>query len=124
MRLISSSIVAILILVLAHTAFGNNWTSFSGQWTGQWSNSLGEQGDDSLVLTEDANGNLSGVWTNEVAVSGRRINRNTLELQGQTAARSYQITATVRGNEMVMKYMSTRLNGSGSYHGKARFIRN
>ena len=119
-----SSIVVMIILVLAHTAFGNDWPSFAGQWTGQWSNSLGERGDDSLVLTEDSNGNLSGLWTNEVTVSGRRINRNTIELQGQTAARSYQITATVKGDELIMQYIATRLNGSGSYHGRARFIRN
>lgn len=124
MRLVSSSIVAIVILALVCTAFGSDRESFAGKWTGQWSNSLGERGDDSLVLTEDSNGKLSGVWTDEVAVSGKRINRNTIELQGQTAARSYQITATVIGNEMVMKYMATRLNSSGSYDGQSRLIRN
>jgi hypothetical protein len=124
MRLVSSSIVAIVILALVCTAFGNDRESFAGQWTGQWSNSLGERGDDSLVLKEDSNGKLSGVWTNEVAVSGRRINRNTIELQGQTGTRSYQITATVIGNEMVMQYLSTRLNSSGSYNGTSRLICN
>ncbi len=124
MRLVSSSIVAIVVLALVCTAFGNDRESFAGQWKGQWSNSLGERGDDSLVLKEDSNGKLSGVWTNEVALSGRRINRNTLELQGQTETRSYQITATVIGNEMVMQYLSTRLNSSGSYNGTSRLIRN
>ncbi|MBA4417197.1 MAG: hypothetical protein C0392_04710 [Syntrophus sp. (in: bacteria)] len=124
MNLIRSSIVAMIILALAHTVFGNDWIPFAGQWTGQWSNTLGERGDDSLVLTEDQNGNLNGIWTNEVTVSGRRINQNTIELQGQTTARSYQITATVNGDEMIMQYIATRLNGSGSYRGRARFIRN
>jgi hypothetical protein len=101
----------------------NDWVHFAGQWYGRWSNNLGESGDDSLVLKEDQNGNISGVWTNEVPVSGRRINGNTVELQGWTATRSYQMTVIATGNEITMQYTATRLNSSGSYRGTARLFR-
>ena len=101
----------------------NDWVPFAGQWYGRWSNNLGESGDDSLVLKEDQNGNLSGIWTNEVPVSGRRINGNTIELQGWTATRSYLMTVTATGNEITMQYTATRLNSSGSYRGTARLFR-
>lgn len=100
-----------------------DWVPFAGQWYGRWSNNLGESGDDSLVLKEDQNGNISGVWTNEVSVSGRRINGNTIELQGWTATRFYQMTVTATGNEITMQYTATRLNSSGSYRGTARLFR-
>jgi hypothetical protein len=101
----------------------SDWVPFAGKWYGRWSNNLGESGDDSLVLKEDQNGNISGVWTNEVSVSGRRINGSTIELQGWTATRSYQMTVTATGNEITMQYTATRLNSSGSYRGTARLFR-
>ena len=101
----------------------NDWVPFAGQWYGRWSNSVGESGDDSLVLKEDQSGNISGVWTGNVPVSGRRINGYTLELQGSTATRFYQMTVTAAGTEITMQYTATRLNSSGSYSGTARLFR-
>jgi hypothetical protein len=115
--------VAILIMVQITLAFGAG--VFSGHWKGEWRNSLGERGADSLVLREHRDGTLNGLWTGEVEVSGNRINSNTIELRGQTATRSYQITATLDGDrdEMDLKYIVTRLNAGGSYHGSSRLYR-
>jgi hypothetical protein len=112
--------VVIFLMAQAVLAFG---ADFAGEWRGEWRNSLGESGPDSLVLSEDYQGNLSGLWTNEVRVTGRRLNPNTIELQGQTSNRSYQITATVEHGEMHLRYMATRLDGAGSYRGRARLFR-
>lgn len=124
MYALRSGLIALAILVLTHTAVSaRDAKSFAGRWVGHWSNSLGERGDDSLVLREDADGNISGIWTNEVHVSGQRINRNTIELTGQTSARSYQITATIEGGVMTLKYIATRLDSDGSYQGRSTFTR-
>ena len=54
----------------AGPVFAQRSASFAGRWTGYWENSLGERGDDSLDLSEDRDGNLSGVWTGDVQVAG------------------------------------------------------
>lgn len=92
--------------------------SFAGKWSGPWSNSLGEEGESSLKLAEDADGKLSGVWDG-VQVKGERINKNTIELRGKNAKRSYQLTCTVSEGKMQVKYVVTRLDSEGSYDGKA-----
>lgn len=96
---------------------------FAGNWTGQWQNNLGEQGPDSLVLTEDELGNLRGTWSGKIAVSGRKLTATTGELQGQTATRNYQGTITIQGNVLTFTYVARRLNAAGGYEGRSRFTR-
>jgi hypothetical protein len=71
-------------------------------------NNLNEKGEDSLVLTEDAEGNIKGTWSGSVNVNGKRINANTAQLSGQTADRAYKITAMVRQGVVTLKYLSRR----------------
>jgi hypothetical protein len=125
MDLVRRVIVSALILFLIPNALVIGTGAFTGRWEGEWRNSLGETGADSLALREDPDGTLNGIWTNEIEVSGNRINDNTLELRGRTATRSYQITATLNRekNELDLKYMVTRLNTSGFYHGSSRLYR-
>ncbi len=56
----------------------------SGSWFGQWTNSTGESGSDSLVIQEDTNGNLQGIWSGTVAVEGRRTGNASFEMSGKT----------------------------------------
>ncbi|MBX9677113.1 MAG: hypothetical protein K2X38_00015 [Gemmataceae bacterium] len=66
-------------------------TPFAGKWSGSWTNSQGAGGASSLELTEDANGNFTAVWDG-VALSGARVNANTIELRGRSNdVASYQI---------------------------------
>ena len=90
---------------------------FAGRWIGTYANSTGETGRDSLVVTEGPNGELRAVWTGNINLAGRRTNATSAQLSGRTAKRSYQITATVRGNAMTMQYLATRLDSSGTYSG-------
>jgi hypothetical protein len=113
----------VFLSALMTPAFGAG--VFSGEWKGQWKNSLGESGPDSLFLREHQNGVIKGLWTGEVEVTGFRVNANTIELKGQTATRSYQVTATLDEDrdEMDLKYMVTRLNAAGSYFGSSKLYR-
>jgi hypothetical protein len=97
--------------------------SFSGTWTGHYENSTGDRGDDSLVLSEDQNGNLSGVWTGNVQVSGRRTGDTTAELHGRTDTRAYRLYLTAEGDRLIGKYHARRLDSSGEYDGECRFHR-
>ena len=115
-------IVALVSLALPFTAFAQGG-GFAGKWTGEWSNSLGEYGNDSLVLSEDANGNLRGLWSDDVPVSGQITGSNTASLVGQTATRAYDIWARVDGDRMTLQYTATRLDAAGSYSGESRFTR-
>ncbi|MFO0956012.1 MAG: hypothetical protein U0800_00950 [Isosphaeraceae bacterium] len=92
--------------------------SFDGKWTGPWTNSLGERGKSELNLTEVTGGVLVGTWDG-VEVAGRRVNRTTFELHGETKTRSYQMTGTVEKGTLMLKYLVTRLGGmDGSYEGR------
>jgi hypothetical protein len=107
---------------LAAAAAAQDTASFAGKWSGSWTNSVGENGNSSLKLSEDADGILTGTWDG-VEVKDERINKNTIELRGKNATRSYQLTCTVTGRTMSMKYVVTRLNMDGSYDGRATLKR-
>jgi hypothetical protein len=115
--------VSIAVVVLTWGAVSltcaQDKVSFAGKWKGEWKNSAGETGRDTLALREDSDGSLSGKWTGDVALTGRRVNRNTLELRGATRTRSYQLTATVQGGVMTLKYLVTRLDAEGAYDGES-----
>jgi hypothetical protein len=116
------ALAAVTFASLATCVHAQDTTSFAGKWAGPWTNSLGEKGDSNLKLTEDADGVLTGTWDG-VKVKGERINKNTIELRGKNETRSYQLTCTVKGGKMEMKYVVTRLNMEGSYDGKATLTR-
>jgi len=86
---------------------------------GIWENSTGQKGKDSLELTEDAEGNLSGTWSGDVKVSGKRIDAGNARLTGSTATRSYQFTATRENGTVSLKYVAKRLDSWGTYEGKS-----
>ncbi|MBS0659575.1 MAG: hypothetical protein JSR82_15135 [Verrucomicrobia bacterium] len=112
---------ALLLLLLTPLA-ASAQESVTGQWAGTYTNSLGQRGHDSLYLTEGG-GRLTGTWTGNIPVAGRRVNANTIQLRGRTATRSYQMTAVVRGNQMTLKYVATRLDAAGAYEGVCTFTR-
>jgi hypothetical protein len=95
-------------------------SNMTGKWVGRWTNNLNEEGDDSMELQEDTNGNIKGTWSGDVNVSGKRIDANTAKLSGKTATRRYQFTVTVQKDVMTLKYVADRLDAEGSYEGKSR----
>lgn len=121
------SLVLLLGVVLLTPAtqsrvFAQDQVDFAGTWSGTWKNSTGESGKMTMTLTEDEKGNFTGRW-DDVEVSGRRKNRNTLELSGSKPTRSYQYTATIKNGTMSMTYIVTRINMDGSYTGSCTLKR-
>jgi hypothetical protein len=112
-----------VVCLFVGPAFGQHSASFAGRWTGYWQNSLGERGDDSLELKEDEDGNLRGMWSGNVRVSGRRTDDRTAELHGRTDTRAYRIFLTAHRDELTLKYVAQRLDSSGEYEGESRFTR-
>jgi hypothetical protein len=109
--------------LFAGSAFAQRPAAFAGRWTGVWENSLGERGDDSLELEEDSDGNLNGLWTGDVRVSGRRTDDTTAELHGRTNTRAYRIYLTAHRDGLTLKYFVRRLDSSGEYEGESRLTR-
>jgi len=56
---------------------------------------------------------------NAFPVSGRRSGPAAMTLQGRTSLRSYQISGTVRGNILSLRYLVTRLDKGGPYKGES-----
>jgi hypothetical protein len=98
-------------------------SSVSGMWTGTWTNSVGEKQTDSLSIEEKADGTVSGTWSGNIRISGRRTSATTLEFNGRTATRNYQVTATLQGGSMTLDYVAHRLDTSGSYRGRSTMTR-
>ncbi|MBI4860860.1 MAG: caspase family protein [Candidatus Riflebacteria bacterium] len=93
-------------------------TGLTGQWAGTYTNTVGEKAADTLTLTEDSGGRLTGTWSGNVAVAGGRTGSNTFQLQGRTAHRSYRIDGRVDGNSLTLTSRATRLDSPGGYDGK------
>ncbi len=104
-------------------AFAQRSASFAGKWTGFFENSTGEKGRDTLELNEDADGRLSGTWSGNIEVSGRRSDDGTAELHGRTGKRAYRIVLAAHREGITMKYYARRLDSPGEYEGEARFTR-
>ena len=97
------------------------WT---GKWTGTWENSMNEKGKDSLVLNEDADGTISGLWSSDaIKVTGKSIDAKTANLSAKTAKRDYQITATLDNGSLTLKYAVKKLDVKGSYDGTSILLR-
>ena len=119
-----SAVAAFSVVCLSPApAFAQRSATFAGKWTGSWVNNTGEKGDDSLVLDEDRDGNLSGMWTGDVRVSGKRIDDTTAELHGRTGTRAYRINLTAHRDGLELRYTARRLDSSGEYEGESRLTR-
>jgi len=94
-------------------------SNLAGMWKGPWQNNCGQSGQDSLDLSEDANGNIEGLWTGEVKVQGRRLDANTVQLWAKTSTRDYHLTAALNQGVVTLSYVAKRLDSSGTYEGKA-----
>jgi hypothetical protein len=116
-------VLAAVLDTVAQVNDGPAGPSVAGTWTGTWTNSLGERGNDSLVLEEKAGGVISGTWSGSVPVSGKRLTATTLELSGHTATRAYQMKATLEAGVMTLRYVARRLNAAGSYEGTSTLTR-
>jgi len=92
-------------------------SNISGNWTGTWTNSLGESGNDTLQITVDKSGNLQGVWSGNINITGQWLNNTNIRFSGQNSTRSYQVQGSVLGNTLILYYTATRLNTSGTYTG-------
>lgn len=97
--------------------------SLTGRWAGSWSNSVGESGADSLLLQEDGSGNLSGTWSGNIPVQGRRLSASEIELRGANGRRNFTIRGSLEGGQLVLRYTARRLDAPGSYTGESRFQR-
>jgi hypothetical protein len=92
----------------------------SGKWTGTWTNSLGEHGNETLEISDGTEGNFSGLWSGSINISGKWTGRSSMNFSGKTDTRSYEAEGTILGNTLTIKYTATRLNSSGTYTGEEK----
>ena len=92
----------------------------SQKWSGTWTNSLGENGDDTLEITTDSAGNIKGVWSGNIKIIGKWSDSSNLQFSGRTTIRDYQVTGKTENNILILNYTATRLNSSGTYTGEEK----
>jgi len=93
------------------------------KWTGPWTNSLGEHGDDTLEITDDGAGNIQGLWSGTINVTGQWLNKTSIKFSGRTSTRDYQVQGTIQGDTLILNYTATRLDTSGTYSGEEKLTR-
>jgi ABC-type uncharacterized transport system ATPase component len=119
--------LGVFLLLLSSPVLAQDKVTFAGKWAGEWKNSIGEKGTGTLTLKEGDAGKVSATWGDDlVQLTGKRVNKNTIELQGKTDARSFQGIATVKGDTLTLKLLITRLGADreGAFDSTATLKRN
>jgi hypothetical protein len=93
------------------------------KWSGTWTNSLGEKGNDTLEISTDSAGNIKGVWSGNINITGQWSDSSNLKFSGQTTTRDYQVTGKIENNILILNYTATRLNTSGTYTGEEKLTK-
>jgi hypothetical protein len=89
-----------------------------GNWTGMWTNSMGESGNnDTLQLTDDDSGDLEGIWSGNIGITGEWDDETDIDFSGQTSTRDYQVQGSIIGSMLILNYTAIRLDTSGTYTG-------
>lgn len=114
--LIFSAILMVFVLVVPASA-----TTFGGKWKGQWVNSLGQSGPDSLSLLEGTDGTVQGIWSGDTTVSGKDLGNGQAKLSGSRKdGTTYDITLNKNGdNEIDILYQGKSPKGK-IYSGTAK----
>jgi len=98
--------------------------SFDGEWTGTFKNSANETGKEMTRLKEDGQGNITGIWSFNVNVTGKRVDNNTCKLSGKTDTRSFQMTVAIdKGGEMTIDYAAMIIATGKTYSGQSKLSR-
>ncbi len=91
--------------------------NFEGEWSGHYTNSLGESGNEILSLHYSEQGELMGAWGGDTMVRGEQTGEHSIHLRGErNNGTTYEITAHRKHGEMQLHYYATRANGS-TYEG-------
>src|SRR4051812_29658374 len=79
-KLIGTTLAALLLLGSAGMTSAAD-LSISGKWSGTYTNSRGETGDDSLAVKERKGGTLLGSW-GEITIKGNRLGEDVFLCKG------------------------------------------
>jgi hypothetical protein len=93
---------------------------FLGKWAGTYVNTKRQGGQETLELNQDANGGLSGLWTDGVKLRGELVGHDAIYLagqtgSGQTGSRSYSIVGLMETGELHLYYATHGQNRERYY---------
>jgi hypothetical protein len=109
-------ITALVLVSVAAVAAAQGPATIAGQWEGQWVNSDGREGYDSLDVFEDRFGRIYGTWgTSGYNLEGERVGRGLYTWRASGKGRSYEATARLRGGgqTMTVDYEATSRDRGG-----------
>jgi pimeloyl-ACP methyl ester carboxylesterase len=89
---------------------------FQGTWSGNWENTLGDKGAETVILEESAEGLLSGTY-GDSKIKGERVGKHTFSFEALTASHRYRVVGRVEGKKLHLDYSANPLDGGRRYYG-------
>jgi len=77
---------------------------FAGHWTGRWKNDRGEEGEDSLKLSEASGDGVTGTWTGAITVYGERVGKDAFVFKAKDGNRHYLVLGRIVGQQLLLDY--------------------
>jgi serine/threonine-protein kinase len=85
---------------------GQPQTPFNGTWRGKWKGNRGESGEDRLTLQENADGTITGDWTDGVHIRGERLGKSSFVFGGNNESQVYQGVGLVQDGTLWLYHSS------------------
>jgi len=98
---------------------------WSGKWSGKWANSLGQFGDESIILTDPQDGTILGTWGDGFKVKGTKVNDHLVRWEYTYGIKQKKAEVRLHGDILRLTYSvtyPTRPEMEG-YRGVIWFIR-
>lgn len=100
----------------ASTRRARDRSEFQGKWTGNWENTHGDKGTETVILKESAEGLISGTYSDN-NLKGERVGKHTFTFEATTDSCRYRIVGRVDGGKLYLNYAATPLDGGARYYG-------
>jgi hypothetical protein len=113
-------VLAVLIMVAGAAAGQDKKRSeFRGKWSGNWENTRGENGTETLTLRESPEGHLAGVYWEDSKLKGERVGEHTFYFESRTDSHAYRVVGRIEGGTLILNYSATSPDGKDRYYGKS-----
>jgi hypothetical protein len=97
--------------------------TFTGKWTGPWSNNVGSKGTETYEFVEDENGKITGTedeGRGPMKLVGERLGKDTLRFEVKHGDDTYRFIGQMEGDELHLHYFGRSSKTGEQWYGMSR----